>query len=334
MLIGRVYRYDKSQNTTPKNALHALRESANLQPRNQYGGYWFYTYPNWSYLDGTYSLLPFLVDYTQRFDTGNATAVAGDVVHQLDLLWAHCQDRNTASNDGNGSGMLVHGYDSTKKASWANPATGGSPYVWSRSLGWYFMALVDVFDIMRSHDIFPSELKSYIRQRFTELAKAILSAADKDNGCWWQVVTLPHAKGNYIETSGSGMLVYGLLKGSRLGLLSPEGEYTSVAEKCYDHMLRDYVVYEGDGLLGFNGTVGVCSLNSSATYEVCSYPYPNRERCGANRCSIMSMSRWLITACTGSRRSHWRVWSMKCGLINSYYERLMFNKSTMHRAWT
>lgn len=312
-----MYRYNKSQNTTVKNALLALRQSANLQPRNQYGGYWFYTYPNWSYLDGTNSLLPFLVDYTQRFDPGNATAVAGDVIHQLELLWAHCQDQRTTGSDGNGSGLLVHGYDSTKKASWANSVTGGSPYVWSRALGWYFMALVDVFDIVHSHDIFPKQLESYIHHRYTELADSVLSAADKDNGCWWQVVTLPRAKGNYIETSGSGMLVYGLLKGSRLGLLSPEEKYTGVAEKCYNHMLREYVVDEGDGLLGFNGTVGVCSLNSSATYEVSSYPKSNRESGGADCCSIMSMSRWRITACMGSRHSHWRVWSMKCGLTES-----------------
>lgn len=197
------------------------------------------------------------------------------------------------------------------------------------------MALVDVFDIVHSHDIFPKELESYIRQLYTKLAHAVLSAADKYNGCWWQVVTLPHAKGNYIETSGSGMLVYGLLKGSRLGLFSAEEEYTGVAEKCYNHMLREYVVDEGDGLLGFNGTVGVCSLNSSATYEVSSYPYSNQKSGGANCCcSTMSMSRWRITACMGSRRSHWRVWSMKCGLTEFYDKYLMFNSSTKYYAWT
>lgn len=312
------YRYNKSRNTTVKNALHALRQSVNLQARNQYGGYWFYTYPNWSYLDGTYSLLPFLVEYTQRFDPGNATTVAGDVIHQLELLWTHCQDQSTSASEGNGSGLLVHGYDSAKRASWANSVTGGSPYVWSRALGWYFMALVDVYDIVHPHDIFPKELESYIRQQYTELVHAVLSAADKDSGCWWQVVTLPHAKGNYIETSGSGMLVYGLLKGSRLGLLSAEEEYTGVAEKCYNHILQEYVVDEGDGLLGFNGTVGVCSLNSSATYEVSSSPYSNQKSGGANCCSIMSMSLWLITAYMGLQHSHWRVWSMKCGLTESY----------------
>lgn len=255
-----------------KEVLDALRESANFQPRNQYGGYWYYTYPNWSYLDGMYSLLPFLVEYTQRFDPGNATAVAGDVIHQLELLWVHCRDNTTAgagSGNGNGSGLLVHGYDSTKKASWASPVTGGSPYVWNRALGWYFMALVDVFDIVHAHPIFPGALESYLRRRYRELTEAILSAADKDTGCWWQVMTLPRAKGNYIETSGSGMFVYGLLKGLRLGLL-PSVPGSEVAEKCYNHLLRGYVVDEGDGLLGYNGAVGVCSLDSSATYEVSS----------------------------------------------------------------
>jgi unsaturated rhamnogalacturonyl hydrolase len=43
---------------------------------------------------------------------------------------------------------LLHAYDESKKASWANPTTGLSPEVWSEGLGWYAVLIADVFDYL------------------------------------------------------------------------------------------------------------------------------------------------------------------------------------------
>ncbi|CAO2652668.1 Nn.00g009510.m01.CDS01 [Neocucurbitaria sp. VM-36] len=43
--------------------------------------------------------------------------------------------------------------------------------------------------------------------------------------------------------------------------------YTDVAVKAYEYVRDTFVVNNSNGTLGWNGTVGVCSLNSTATYE-------------------------------------------------------------------
>lgn len=262
---GLMQQFEEFHTSTTSDALHSLRESINLQTRNAFGGYWYFEYPNWSYLDGMYSLVPFLLSYTTQFDPQNST-VSDDVIRQLDLLWNHCYH--------NESGLLVHGYDSSKKASWANPVTGASPIVWDRSLGWYMMALVDGLELSSP---FPPRLSHYLRRRLNQLSKSVISAADPETGCWWQVMTLPKKQGNYIESSGSAMFATALFRAARLGYLSEKlaSEARKTAEKCYGHLVDDFVVKNENGTLGYNGTVSVCSLNSSASYEVCLPPSSN-----------------------------------------------------------
>lgn len=60
-----------------------------------------------------------------------------DTLLQITLLYANTQHP---------SGLLAHGYDASKTAVWANNATGASPYVWGRSLGWYLVGLVNAWE--------------------------------------------------------------------------------------------------------------------------------------------------------------------------------------------
>lgn len=277
-------RYTATQNATAKDTLDTLRQSVGIQPQNQYGGYWYFKYPNWSYLDGMYSLVPFMTYYTQHFDSANAPAVTDDIIHQLDLFWTHCRQNTT--------GLLVHGYDASKKASWAYPVTGASPFAWSRSLGWYFMALVDTLELVRSMPgVFPKKLERYLDARFVELTKAVVAAADAKTGCWYQVMEYPGREGNYIESSGSAMFTYVLYKGARLGY-SPAGseqEYIDLAEKCYGYLVGAFVNEDPkNGTLAYNGTVGVCSLDSSASYEVRTWFY--RYWVGANAIAVLHLA--------------------------------------------
>lgn len=255
---GLLHQFQEFHTFTALAALHALRDSIDLQPKNALGGYWYFEYPDWSYLDGMYSLIPFLLSYNTHYDPQNGT-VTDDVIHQLDLLWDHCYQ--------NESGLLVHGYDASKKASWANPVTGASPIVWDRSLGWYLMALVDGLELSSP---FPRRLSDYLQRRLIQLAKSVISAADPDTGCWWQVMTQPDSPGNYIESSGSAMFTTVLFRAARLGYLPDRlaSEARKTAEQCYSHLVDAFVVKNENRTLGYNGTVSVCSLNSSATYDV------------------------------------------------------------------
>ncbi|KAL2820129.1 Six-hairpin glycosidase-like protein [Aspergillus granulosus] len=237
---GLFYQYSKTGNSVYRDTLSALRISIDLQPRNEFGGLWYYVYPNWSYLDGMFSLFSFYTVYTPHFDIENTTATA----------------------------------------SWANPTTGASPIVWGRALGWFMMGLVDFLEF--ELDLAPIDFENEVATwhgRFVELSNAILQAVDPVSGAWWQVLSAAGREGNYIEASVSAMFSYTLLKGVRLGLLNDTStynirgkantgySYTSVAARAYRSLVQRFVVENTDGTLSYNGTVGVCSLNSTASYE-------------------------------------------------------------------
>jgi rhamnogalacturonyl hydrolase YesR len=263
---GLIYAYQESANESYKNAFQALRRSVDLQPRNDEGSLWYYTYPNYTYLDGMYSLAPFITLYSTLNTTHPSTPPANvdDIVHQLDLAWKH-----TSQPD---SGLLVHGYDASKRASWANDTTGASPYVWGRSLGWYCMALLDTMDLLPAS---AKAARGWISGHFQVLMASVVDAVDGDTGAWWQVMDQPGREGNYIESSASAMFVYSLLKGVRLGYMEPSSgrgrniSYSAVASRAYEYLAGTFAVDNRNGTLGWNGTVSVCSLNSTATYEVC-----------------------------------------------------------------
>lgn len=216
-----------------------------------------------------YSLIPFSWLYAARFDPTSTGAVIEESIHQLDLLWQHCYQNST--------GLLVHGYDGSRTAVWASSATGASPIVWDRSLAWYFMTLADMLEVLTVEASRDAEKRyiNYLGDRFSALAKAVIAAADSRSGCWWQVMTAPRREGNYIESSGSAMFTYALLKGVRLGLLDAEqvdrSRTRELASRCYGYLVNEFVVEEDDGTLSYNGTVAVCSLNSTASYEVSSW---------------------------------------------------------------
>ncbi|PCG93862.1 Six-hairpin glycosidase [Penicillium occitanis (nom. inval.)] len=236
---------DDQDKQNVKEGLDALNESIALQPRNQYGGLWYFTYPNWSYLDGMYSYTSFVSLYTTYFDPRSAPETTLDIIDQLDLLWSHCFDNTT--------GLLFHGYDASKTAVWANPITGASPVVWGRAMGWYFMALVNWLE----SSSFPKSDSQWrhVQSRFISLADALVEAADPVSGAWWQVLNYPGREGNYIESSGSAMFVYGLYKGVRLGYLSQQQAYRKIADKAYEYLANTFVVNNYNGTLSWNGTV-------------------------------------------------------------------------------
>jgi unsaturated rhamnogalacturonyl hydrolase len=110
------------------------------QPRTPQGGFWHKKrYPNQMWLDGMYMAEPFYAEYAKITGQRNDT----DVALQFSLIEAHTRDART--------GLLLHAWDASPaghKERWADPATGKSPTVWTRAMGWYGMALVDTLDYL------------------------------------------------------------------------------------------------------------------------------------------------------------------------------------------
>jgi rhamnogalacturonyl hydrolase YesR len=258
-----------------------LRSTIDANERNSEAGLWYYVYPYWSYLDGMFSFGPFSALYSATYDPANATAWV-DLRRQFDLLAEHC-----AYQGPGGEGLLVHGYDDSKTAVWANNSLGQSPHVWGRSLGWYVLGLLETLSVLDEHagqtnSSAVLELRRDFEQEFQVRMQAIARAVDPVTGAWWQLLDQPGTEGNYIESSGSAMFTWAILAGVRQGYLpnstdtsgvsnttalSSNASYADVARRAYGYLTDTFVVHNGNSTLGWNGTVSVCSLNSTASYE-------------------------------------------------------------------
>ncbi|KAL3422847.1 Unsaturated rhamnogalacturonyl hydrolase YteR 1 [Phlyctema vagabunda] len=240
-----------------KTAASTLRAQLNRGPRTASGGFWHRqpTYPNQMWLDGIYMADVFYAQWTSLFDASNTTAW-NDILLQFSLIEAHTRNKTT--------NLLYHGYDESGVAVWADPKTGASPHVWDRALGWYLMALVDTLDFFPvSH---PGHAK-FVNWLVTA-ASGVLAAQDPATGGWWLVMDEPYPgkPGNYIESSGSSMFVYAILKAVRLGYLGKE--YITPMKKGYEYLAKTFVAFNGTGgTVNWEGTVVVGSLGSNATYE-------------------------------------------------------------------
>jgi rhamnogalacturonyl hydrolase YesR len=193
----------------------------------------------------------FYATYTAKYNPTNTTAWSvcaqsttsqllthnsnrADIVKQYTLAEQHLRNNTT--------GLLYHGYDASGTASWAAAGTGHSPEVWDRALGWYAMSLVDILEWIPKSNPGRATILSYLER----LAPALKKAADPSTGAWWLVMSQPGKAGNYIESSGSAMFVYALLKGIRLGFLD-KATYFPVAEKAYKYIVDTFVVKESNG---------------------------------------------------------------------------------------
>ena len=236
-------------------ALEAINASLPLQKRNPDGGIWFYTYENWSYLDGMFSLMPFMADIPRTNET--------DMDLQITLLQTHCKASDHP--------LLVHGYDWAKKAVWANKTTGASPYVWGRSLGWYLAGLVQIYEALDCANSKTGDrpLCNHIRNTTTDISSKAIQYADPKTGAWLQLTTLPNHNGNYPESSSTALIIFSLLKGLRIGVIPAtlKTSFKDAAIRAYNYTSKNFVVDLGNGTVEYDWTVSVCSLNSTATYE-------------------------------------------------------------------
>ncbi len=142
--------------------------------------------------------------------------------------------------------------------------TGAAPLVWDRAVGWYFISLLEVIQLIpESH-----EGHAILLGYYKSLAKSLKKAQDESGG-WWLIMSDPYPgmEGNYIESSASAMFTFGWLKGIKLGLLA-EDEYYDAAKKAYELLTTRFVRADDQGLLNWDGTVLVGSLSSNGTYEV------------------------------------------------------------------
>ena len=264
-----LYLYPKTKEERFLTALKTLRSQIDSQPRTSDGGFWHkkrYTQQMW--LDGLYMAEPFYAQYTKIFSEGDAAQKAyDDVVHQFDLIQEHTLDK--------GTGLLYHGWDSSKQQKWANKETGTSPNFWSRAMGWYGMAIVDVLDYLPEDHPGREKLIKYLNK----YAEAVTKVQDEETGLWYQVLDQGDREGNYLEATGSSMFAYTFAKGSNKGYLSDK--YMDVAEKGYQGLLDNLIKVDDDGTVNLTKCCAVAGLGGDP-YRDASYEYYVNEKVRAN----------------------------------------------------
>ncbi|WP_338877000.1 glycoside hydrolase family 88 protein [Spirosoma sp. SC4-14] len=244
-----------------RKAADILRKQLAEQPRTNEGGFWhkkIYPYQMW--LDGLYMAEPFYAEYTRLFEPEGKDFT--DIINQFVWMEQHARDTKT--------GLLYHGWDESRQQKWADPKTGKSPNFWSRSIGWYVMALVDVLDYIPANHPRRAEVVAILQR----LMPAVVKYQDPKEGCWYQVTNRGGDKGNYLEASGTSMFVYGLAKGVRMGYLP--ASMMTYARKGYAGMLKNFISTDEAGHIHLEKTVSVSGLGGNP-YRDGSYEYYLRE---------------------------------------------------------
>ena len=234
-----------------RKAADILRRHLENQPRTFEGNFWHKAiYPNQVWLDGIYMAQVFYALYQQAFGGGDYS----DILGQIKTVHEKMYDEQT--------GLYYHGYDASRSAFWANPVTGCSRSFWLRSIGWFSVALADLLEILEGGD------RETLAAIFRQLMEGIARYADPETGMYYQVPDQPGREGNYLETSGSSMIAYAMLKGARLGVL--EQEYAAKGQKTFSGIVEKYLSFTGEELnLG-----GICLVAGLG-------PESNRRRDGS-----------------------------------------------------
>ena len=230
-----------------RQAIWLLREQLRGHPRTQEGGFWHkQIYPYQMWLDGIYMGCPFLAEFAATF---NEPAAFDDVAFQVITIKKHTHDPRT--------GLLYHAWDESRRQPWADPDTGCSPHFWSRAIGWYVIAIVDVLDY------FPPDHAA--RQEFVAILEDVLAAVarvqDESTGLWWQILDRGGQEGNYLEASGTCMYVYAIAKGVRNGYLNPG--WLPTAARAFEGLLKHLVTVDNQDRVDLHGVCSTAGLGGN-----------------------------------------------------------------------
>ncbi|WP_297088200.1 glycoside hydrolase family 88 protein [uncultured Draconibacterium sp.] len=239
-----------------KRGIETLVEQMQGQPRTNAGGFWhkkIYPYQMW--LDGLYMASPFLTRYALEFDQPQWF---DEVTFQLQEVYKQTLDEAT--------GLVYHAWDESREQRWCVPETGQSKHFWSRATGWYMMALVDVLEFLPANH----KDRGAIIDILNMLSEAIVTVQDAETGLWYQVMDRGGEDRNYLEASGSAMIIYAFAKGAKNEWL-PE-KYLEIANQSFDSLTKNLVETDDAGFVVLKNTCGACGLGGNP-YREADYDY-------------------------------------------------------------
>lgn len=256
--------YEKTKKEKYALAIEKLMDQLKKQPRTPDGLFWHKDiYPNQVWLDGLYMASPFLTSYAKY---KNEPKYYDEALNQILGAAKHLYDPKT--------GLYYHAWDAAKVQPWANPVTGQSPSFWGRSIGWWFMALVDVLDDLPNDNPRREDVLKIIR----DLAE-VLPRYQDDEGLFWQVLDKPKVDKNYQEASVNSMFLYAFAKAVNRGYIAPE--YRKVADGILSGLQKKLLLKDKDGSWNLHQCNAVAGLGGSGNRDG-SFDYYVNERIRSN----------------------------------------------------
>ena len=160
------------------------------------------------WLDGIYMLQPFISHYAAYIKDEKQLAL---IQERLDWVAKTLLAPN---------GMYYHA---------ANSAEDVCAFHWTRAMGWYGMAMVDVMEVLP---------ESYMEARKAALKTFVdgMLKYQDESGLWANVADWKVTGTNRLEVSGTSMIVYTILKGVRNGWL--DASYKEAALKGFLAMVE------------------------------------------------------------------------------------------------
>lgn len=234
-----------------RRAIDTVYSQLEKQPRIPRGNFWHKNiYPHQVWLDGLYMAQPFYMMYEVEYnDCRNCADSYQQFLNVYELM------RDTRN------GLYYHAYDDSRQMFWCDKVTGLSDNFWLRALGWYAMALIDTMEVMPPS---MSREKEKLGSIYKELIDSMLPYQDEATGMWYQVVNRGGIRPNYLETSGSAIFAYAIMKSVRLGYL--EDSYFARGQKAFEGICSTYLSEE-DGQLQLGGICLVAGLGNKEMRE-------------------------------------------------------------------
>ncbi|MFC3798653.1 glycoside hydrolase family 105 protein [Cohnella sp. GCM10012308] len=219
-----------------KKALHALVPLIKTWKTNASGGLWHKDHcPNQMWLDSLYMGGPIAVQYGRTFGDDTYFDL---MAHQALLMAEHTTDPVT--------GLMYHGWDETRTAEWADPKTGLASEFWGRAIGWYPVALLEMFEHMPADHRDIPKLTAILQN----LLVALTNYQDPATGRWYQVVDKTDRPDNWLENSCTSLYVHAIAKAVRMGYL--DAKYMDNAWKGYQGVI-DTLTFDDRGHIVIGG---------------------------------------------------------------------------------
>ena len=227
-------------------ALLTLLSQLEQQQRTADGVWWhkaIYAHQVW--LDGIFMGLPYYVMAAPWLRAGQEERYYDDAVSQMAVTDERTYDAATR--------LWKHAWDETHQMFWADAQTGLSQHTWARALGWYAMALMEVYGSLPA----TYSRRGEVAALFQKVMRSVVDYQDEASGVWYDVLDVADPR-NYFEATASAMFAYCLLRGHRMGLL--DHTYYNAGVRAYKGIVDEFVKDNGDGTMSLTRCCSVSGL--------------------------------------------------------------------------